>query len=382
MPEAPEPRETSFSYPEGRMSPLRNKFSNTAPLPSRLSVDNFSRPITEITDEKNNTISIMPKKTVPEPIGQRQLSEQLQGIFPDVDETIRKESETYKERSQDLDEIIDKLSRPSDSDKNDQATFEFEFFTGGVNPKFDSFVKIYGLTNENIQFVDFLQSGYCKEILQSNNLKIHVETGNIYYNDTDTNESIFDFMKNQQNTSKGIINTDLKFDGTYKNYFQWILNEFEAQEKTRYDIFSFKNTKYLAYCFNDLQNSIGEPLIKIRHIVATDNYLAAEEIQNQNWQYFIERVIEVCKSKEAGSTIRPTEDFLLTTVENVTVAKKAYQTFYNVVARNFNSTISKISVDKEKKIKGDLLSKNFWWKGAMNELDSWIVFYYHFVRFP
>ena len=105
-------------------------------------------------------------------------------------------------------------------------------------------------------------------------------------------------MKNQQNNSKGLINTDLKFDGTYKNYFQWILNEFEAQEKTRYDLFAFQNTKYLAYRFNDYQNSIGEALIKIRYSVVTDNYLAAEEIQNRNWQYFIERVIEVCKSQE------------------------------------------------------------------------------------
>ena len=104
-------------------------------------------------------------------------------------------------------------------------------------------------------------------------------------------------MKNQQNSSKGIINTDLKFDGTYQNYFQWILNAFEAQEKTKYDLFSFKNAKYLAHRFNDFQNSIGEPLIKIRHSVVTDNYLAVEEIQNQNWQYFIERIIEVCKSK-------------------------------------------------------------------------------------
>ena len=160
-----------------------------------------------------------------------------------------------------------------------------------------------------------------------NDLKIHVETDNIYYNDTDTNESIFDIMKNQQNTSKGIINTDLKFDGTYKNYFQWILNRSEAQGKTRYDLFSFKNTKYLAYRFHDFQNSSGEPLIKIRHSLATDNYLAAEESQNQNWQYFIERVIEVCKSKEAGSTIKPTEDFLLTTLENVTVTKKVTKLF-------------------------------------------------------
>ena len=73
--------------------------------------------------------------------------------------------------------------------------------------------------------------------MQSNDSKIHIETCNIYFNDTDTNKSVFDFMKNQQNTLKGLINTDLKFDGTYKNYFQWILNEFEAQEKTKYNIF-------------------------------------------------------------------------------------------------------------------------------------------------
>ena len=90
------------------------------------------------------------------------------------------------------------------------------FFTDGVNHKFNSFVKRFGLTNENIEFVDFLQSDYCKELLQNNDIKIHVETGNIYYKDLDTNESIFEFMKNQLNTSKGVINTDLKFDGTYK----------------------------------------------------------------------------------------------------------------------------------------------------------------------
>ena len=57
--------------------------------------------------------------------------------------------------------------------------------------------------------------------MQSNDLKIHIVTGNIYYNDTDTNESIFDFMKNQQYNSKGAINYDLKFDGSKK-----ILNGF------------------------------------------------------------------------------------------------------------------------------------------------------------
>ena len=53
-----EPLETSFLFPEGSLSPLRNQLPNLAPLPSRPSVDNFSRPITQITDEKNNAIAI------------------------------------------------------------------------------------------------------------------------------------------------------------------------------------------------------------------------------------------------------------------------------------------------------------------------------------
>ena len=64
-----------------------------------------------------------------------------------------------------------------------------------------------------------------------------------------------------------------------------------------------------------------EPTFKIKHSKVTDDYIAAEEIQNQNWQYFTERVIEVCKSREIGSKIKKSEDLLLTTVENVTMAK-------------------------------------------------------------
>ena len=45
----------------------------------------------------------------------------------------------------------------------------------------------------------------CKQILEDNHLKIHIETGNIYENE-DTNESVFQFIENQQDSSKGIIN--------------------------------------------------------------------------------------------------------------------------------------------------------------------------------
>ena len=81
-------RETSFRD-FGTISSLRNKLPNIVALPSKPSVDNFLTQITQLTDGKNNTIEITPKKSVLPPIGQKQLFEQLEQIFPDVDQTIQ-----------------------------------------------------------------------------------------------------------------------------------------------------------------------------------------------------------------------------------------------------------------------------------------------------
>ena len=132
------PFETSFLLSDGSLLPLRNKLLNIAPLPSKPTIDNFARPITQITDEKVDTIAITPKRQVPK-IEERNLSEQLQSIFPDVNETIKEESGNFKEKIEALDEIISKVSNIGD-DQDEQKVFEFEFFTGGTNQKFDSFV--------------------------------------------------------------------------------------------------------------------------------------------------------------------------------------------------------------------------------------------------
>ena len=129
-----------------------------------------------------------------------------------------------------------------------------------------------------MEFLDFLEWDYCKEMLENNDLKIHIETGNIYYENNDINESIFEFMKNQQDSTKGKINFDLIYDGNDKDYFRWILNGFDFYEKTKLDFLIFKNTKYLYYCFNDFLESQGQPLIKIKHSKVTDDCIAAEEI--------------------------------------------------------------------------------------------------------
>ena len=128
---------------------------------------------------------------------------------------------------------------------------------------------------------------------------------------------------------------------------------------------SYKNRKFLFYHFNDLLNQSGRAV--------TDNYIAAEEIQNQNWQYFIEQVLEVCKDKEIGKTIKKSQDFLLDTVENVAVAKKSYETFYNIIEWNFYSAVEKVSLDEYDE---DFYRENFWADHVVTELDCWISFYF------
>ena len=151
------PRETSFLFPES-LSPLRNRLPNIAPVPSRPSIDNFARPLTRIIDDKTNSIEVIPKKPTPD-INETNLSGQLQEIFQNGNEVIKEDSEKSKEKI-DLNEILNKIGE--DDDKDDKKIFEFEFFTGGKKPKFDKYIRNFGLTSDNLEFLDFIQSEYCK----------------------------------------------------------------------------------------------------------------------------------------------------------------------------------------------------------------------------
>ena len=77
---------------------------------------------------------------------------------------------------------------------NDTIPLQFQSFNCGVNQTFENYAKAFGLSLSNLEFLDFLQSDECKEIFLVNKLQIHIETGNIYCDNQDTNESIYDFF--------------------------------------------------------------------------------------------------------------------------------------------------------------------------------------------
>ena len=138
----------------------------------------------------------------------------------------------------------------------------------------------------------------CKQILEDNHLKIHIETGNIYYKNEDTNESIFRFTENQQDSSKGLINYHLSFEGNCNVYYRWILNNFGSYEKTKLDLLTQKNTKYLVYRFNDTLKSTGQPLIKIRHSKVTDDYLQLKKFKIKIGKILLSELLNFVNQKK------------------------------------------------------------------------------------
>ena len=243
----------------------------------------IKRPITRLID--GETIEITPKNEIKE---EKQLSDSLQQLFPDIDKIID------ENKKADLEIDFKNLTSTLSEIENQIVPFEFEFFNGGENNKFREI--IFGLggvngDNNTIKFVNFLESKICKKILVDNKLKIHIETGNIYYDNNDTNESIHSFILAQLNPIAGEIKHDFTFDRDYSTYFQWLNDAFSESKRNKLDILSNKNSKFLFYHFNDYLQQNGEKIQKVKHRVVTEDFIAAEQIQDKNWKYLVEKLL-------------------------------------------------------------------------------------------
>ena len=67
------------------------------------------------------------------------------------------------------------------------------------------------------------------------------------------------------------------------------INEFD---EVKHDFRTNKNSKFLFHLFNKYQVDRGKPKYPIRHSTLTDDNYALSTLQDRNWPYFINRIIE------------------------------------------------------------------------------------------
>ena len=138
-----------------------------------------------------NIIEMIAKAINKEPDDKITLSDQLSRLFPQVNDEgkiLEYEGETIT--CLPIDKLVEILTK---TDKG-QTTEVLEFFSVGKNKSFDQKFKMLGVSSNSLDFLDSLQSAECEEILVKNKFKIHVESGNIFHSNIDTNESIYNFF--------------------------------------------------------------------------------------------------------------------------------------------------------------------------------------------
>ena len=150
------------------------------------------------------------------------------------------------------------------------------------------------------------------------------------------------------------------------------------------DVLASKNAKFLFYQYNDCLEQNGFDFKTVKHTIVTDDFIALEQIQNQNWQYYVKSALEACQANNAGETTKkPQAQILLDSIENITICKKSYQRFFNQIAQNLNFTISNLPADEMDEINKDLQRENYHVNIETDDfLDCWCDFYFTKGRFP
>ena len=169
---------------------------------------------------------------------------------------------------------------------------QLDFFVGRRNEKFQSKATQLGLSENNIEFLKYLQFDICATLLERNKIKIHIEMGQFFFANFNSAESIYNFLLVWQDTSKKILIIEFKTSHDYDKYFTKYLAAIKNINDDKYDMSTNKNSKFLCYNFNDYLSLIGKPPQLVSHTVISDDDYALTELQNRNWPYFNERILE------------------------------------------------------------------------------------------
>ena len=85
--------------------------------------------------------------------------------------------------------------------------------------------------------------------MTQNKLSIHVDSGDIFYNNHNTGENFYSFLLSQQNDEAAYVPKKWSYSNRLEEYISEFLQQFSIDDQEKFDLLSFKNSKYLFYCF-------------------------------------------------------------------------------------------------------------------------------------
>ena len=100
------------------------------------------------------------------------------------------------------------------------------------------------LNQENGEFIAFLLSDEGQNLMRNNNLSIHIESGDIFYQHFNTGENFYNFLMAQKNDQTANVPKRISYHHSFERYVKNFLPLFSLDNVDKFDLYSNKNAKY------------------------------------------------------------------------------------------------------------------------------------------
>ena len=182
-------------------------------------------------------------------------------------------------------------------DKMAQVPESIYFFYDGESKNFVNALEFIGLSPINRVFAAFWLSDLGRQTMTQNKISIHVESGDIFYNNHNTEENFYSFLSSQQNDEAAYVSKKISYRNSFEAYISTFLSDFSIDDQEKFDLLVFKNSKYLFYCFNDFIKAFGNPRYKLLHTRKMLNTVEKKKMEEKNKQFLIEKIIHEVEFK-------------------------------------------------------------------------------------
>ena len=199
-----------------------------------------------------------------------------------------------------IESTVNKEGRRGEEIDDDFAPLDEQgwlMYSGGQEnaEKFEGEVRRRQLTSfVNNELVDYLKILEGQNVLQSNRLSIHIESGEILLDDRETDENFYEFLELQINENKRLITTALRFLGSLKAFFEnYLTTDIGTEEQWELDTGAFICSKFLVANYNSEYLIFnGKDPIYCKHTRAAEDDDMFETMNEIIWHEFLNSSIE------------------------------------------------------------------------------------------
>ena len=266
-----------------------------------------------------------------------ELGDKLLNIFGTEGEDVFNDLPTKKDEEDTiLKDIIDEYNIPGMKDTMDETgeiPENIYFFYGGESEQFVNALEFLGISPINREFAAFLLSDLGRKTMTQNKLSIHVESGDVLYDNHNTEENFYGFLLSQQNDEAAYVPKTFSYNNTFEKYITSFLQNFLIDDQEKCDLLAFKNSKYLFYRFNDFVKMYGNPRYKLLHTRKMLDSKAMEKLGDKNKQFMIQGV-EFENAYQPNPQQKP--EMIRTIESNYRIARRAYQQLFIDIAELFH----------------------------------------------